>query len=368
MTANAFIKEKQRNSKFELMRIVCILMVIAYHYVDHGSGNDWAMLRAPFSVNQIVAVIMGSWGQIGVFGFIIISCYFLTEKKSFHSIKILQLILQAFLYSGIYGIIGFFVIRELGLKELILEMITPLYNQYWFITAYIVFYLISPFLKTMVDELSDHILKVLCFILTIMVPCYSFFWTNIGGDLAIFVYIFLLMSYLKRIKYHFFYKYSGRGFVGIILIVIGFSLTINFAGTYWDNSKIINQSFRFAASKNLFMLLAALFMFYFFLRLKVPYSRVINKLASASLGIYILHENMLLKEGERALLWDGILKVYYWYESPYFVIHLVCSVIGIFVLCAIIELSRARLIDDNLFGKSKRLCTACEKFDKWYLS
>ena len=185
MTANAFIKEKQRNSKFELMRIVCILMVIAYHYVDHGSGNDWAMLRAPFSVNQIVAVIMGSWGQIGVFGFIIISCYFLTEKKSFHSIKILQLILQAFLYSGIYGIIGFFVIRELGLKELILEMITPLYNQYWFITAYIVFYLISPFLKTMVDELSDHILKVLCFILTIMVPCYSFFWTNIGGDLAL---------------------------------------------------------------------------------------------------------------------------------------------------------------------------------------
>ena len=358
---------QERSSNLEVMRIVCILLIIAYHYVDHGAGNNWAMLQPPFSLNQIFAVVFGSWGQLGVFGFIILSCYFLNKKTSFSFYKLLLLILQTFFYSAVYAFIGFFVVGSFTWEEVALELATPFYNQYWFVTAYLLFYLIAPFLKKAVVHFSQKELGCLCIVLTVFVPCYSFLWENIGGDLAVFCYVFFLMAYLERKQNNFFERNAGKGFLLSLIIITGTLLLICFLGSALKDSRITNQIYRIIASKNLFMLTAALFMFYFFKAGKMFCCKWVNRIAGTSLGVYGVHENTLVRSGERPLLWDGILKTYLWVNSSLFVLHMAVSVLAVFFVSVCVELMRAKIMDQCVMNKMEKLRKKLARLDQWYL-
>ena len=69
-----------RDSRIELLRIVAAIMILSHHIVQHSGNEMGQLIASPLSVNQFISAAFGSWGQLGVTIFIIISSWFLAES------------------------------------------------------------------------------------------------------------------------------------------------------------------------------------------------------------------------------------------------------------------------------------------------
>lgn len=63
-----------RSSNFELLRIFCMLSIVAVHYVWHGGS-------AASGSNIAAAYFLGNFAQIGVACFVLIGAWFLIDKE-----------------------------------------------------------------------------------------------------------------------------------------------------------------------------------------------------------------------------------------------------------------------------------------------
>ena len=72
-------KQDQRDSRIELMRIIAAFLVLAHHAIQHGGNELNSLIQSPISLNQAYSTIIGSWGQLGVTLFVLISCWFMTD-------------------------------------------------------------------------------------------------------------------------------------------------------------------------------------------------------------------------------------------------------------------------------------------------
>lgn len=72
---------KIRDSRIESLRIVTVILILAHHAIQHGGESYNSLIQAPLSINQIWSTVIGSWGQLGVTIFLIISSWFLTEIR-----------------------------------------------------------------------------------------------------------------------------------------------------------------------------------------------------------------------------------------------------------------------------------------------
>lgn len=357
--------KKVRNSNLECMRIVCMLLIVAYHYCMHGNGNG--ILRTESSWNHVWAILFGSWPEIGVYGFVMISSYFLSEQKGIKSKKAVVMVIQAFLFSMMISAIVFGLrLEPFSLAVFLKEALTPYYSQYWFVTTYLIFYLISPILGGGVKYLSNRELRASCVILTALIPVYNMFVPNYHGSLVDFVYIYVVTVYLKNNKDNFFQRNAVKGFLITSAVIILLLITAMLVGTHLNSELIINNMSRLYGTLNPLTAADTFFFFYIFLNRKVFYSKFVNKIAGATLGVYILHENMLFREGSNPLLWDRILHIHVWYTSPFFILHFIVSVIGVFIVCTVIERIRQKVIDEWVIGRLHFLDRLCYKFDHWY--
>ena len=166
----AFITNKEqagngRQSNFELLRIVCILLIIAFHYSVHG--NQSAIFSSAISANQVVSIVLGSWGLLGVNGFLFISAYFLIAKESrFSTLKLLKLLLQTVFYSlGFVIVLALTGVITVDQQTIVGAVLSPFTGQYWFVTAFCVLYLVHPFLNRIIFGLSTRDLGKLVLVL-----------------------------------------------------------------------------------------------------------------------------------------------------------------------------------------------------------
>ena len=80
-----------RSSNFELLRIFCMLSIVAVHYVWHGGS-------AASGSNIAAAYFLGNFAQIGVACFVLIGAWFLIDKE-FSITRIFNLSKQITFYS-----------------------------------------------------------------------------------------------------------------------------------------------------------------------------------------------------------------------------------------------------------------------------
>ena len=71
------IQTNQRNSRLELLRILCMLMIVAYHYSIYGFYSD-DVLSSP---NKTLIELVGLGGNIGASTFVLISGYYMVNSR-----------------------------------------------------------------------------------------------------------------------------------------------------------------------------------------------------------------------------------------------------------------------------------------------
>ena len=94
---------KKRNIGIDLLKIICMFMVIAFHYSDHGSVSLSA--TAPITFNWVILATCRIWGGICNAVFMLVTGYYLSRDKKFSWKKVIRLYMQVSFFTLLCGVI-----------------------------------------------------------------------------------------------------------------------------------------------------------------------------------------------------------------------------------------------------------------------
>lgn len=330
-----------RNSSIEVLRIISILFIIASHYCVHG-GFD--VLNMNFSLNKVLLQCF-TLGNIGVVIFVMITGYF-NSTSTFKLKKLFKIIYQTSFYSIIiYLLFVFTGFESFNLIKAIKNFFPIVFDQYWFMTCYIILYILSPYLNKFICNLSKKDFKLLLLILFFLwaiVPTFTLQHLY-GNQIAQFILFYLIGAYIRK----FGFEYSKKTSIYIILIsfimIILSIISLNYLAEYIN---FFNRGIHFLERNSILVIILSANILYYFSNIEF-HSKFVNILASTTLGIYLIHDNSLI----RTVLWTNILKTNYYKLSNVLVLHLILSTFSIYFICFLIEYIRIHYMDKIIINK-----------------
>lgn len=352
-----------RNSNLEILRIISMVLIVAHHYAVHGFGT----IEITYSFNRYVLGVLSLGGKMGVACFVLISGYFMVYSK-FTLDKLIKLVFETWFYTVGMGILFLFVLtpaEPIGLNSLI-KLILPIgYSQYWFMTDFIMLMLFSPALNLLISQMSKQMHRNLLIggtILWSIMP--SFVSASYGfNELGWFVVLYLFAAYIRKYMDHE-KKNATKDFLGAAIsyfFVIVSNILLLFLGNVTGAEIFSDHSTHFMALNSPFILVTAIELLIGFVKLKPYYNRTINRLASATLGVYLIHDNGIF----RPYLWSTLLKTPQMYSSPFLIIHALVSIAAVYLICSGIDLIRQNTVDRIFLNMMDR---HLEQIKQWLLS
>ena len=350
---------KKRLVNLDLLRVITMIMIITLHYLGKGG--------ALYSTNEKVLVV--AWfieylSIVAVNIFVLISGYFLIDSK-FKWSKVLKLSIEVWFYSLIIIIINLLTFHDVSKLEIIHSIFPISFKQYWFITMYLLMYIISPFLNILINNITKKQHFSLIMILIITFGIINFitlsFDVSLGYSIMWFVSLYLIAAFIKKyVKERNSFKYKlfcflTYLFTSIILTIIHFTLS-HFAINY-----PILEGFkeRLLGYNNIFVIISSISLFLLFRSFNIKnktLAKIVELLVPTLFGIYLIHDNEIL----RIRIYNGILnsEKYTYNGIIYFIAILFVSVISIFIICSLIDMLRILLF--KLISKIKPI----NKFNK----
>lgn len=340
------MSKKQRKSNFELLRIFAMVLIILHHYALHGGLSN----ISSFGVNKYIGTICLIGGKLAVNLFVLISGYFLIESE-FKLKKVLKLIIQVYCYS-IAFFIGYVVLKGMPTWEIIKLTIFPFTSKaYWFMLPYLCVYILSPFINKLIKSISKKQLISLIGILTVMFSGIGFFvsGSELMGNLQWFVLMYLIGAYIRLYDFKKFSKkaikwFSVIGYVVFIIVACG----ITYMSQY--NSSLFRIVSKISSMNFIIVLVEAILIFMVFKNLEIKNNKFINILGKSSIGVYLFHDSIFRSE-----FWKEICFVenFYFVSSWVLVAHIALCTLGIYLVGAMIELIRTKIIERIFFLKGE---------------
>lgn len=343
MAAILYKRDNQRNSSIELLRIISMVMIVSCHFATHGG----------FSFDTNVLTIPRLWwnfiemgGNFGVNVFVLISGYFLIESKSdvFDFKKILKFWSQLFTYTlGMYLFYCLIGISDFGLVSLIKTFFPITFGPWWFASTYFVLYLIHPFLNMLLRKLDKKTYKALvvtfltlwCVIPTLTTSPYQ------SNNMIWFITLYCVSGYVRLFglnpkfstKHYFLFWlfFSALRYLScVVLMVIGLKIP-----------SVSGYSLYLYDTQSILTFLSALSLFMAFEKWNMGYNKWINIIASASFGVYLIHDHKI----SRSFLWHTVFKNAQYQNSIFIIPYSVIVVAIIYIACTLIDLLRKNTIE-----------------------
>lgn len=360
------MKNKERQSNFELMRIVSMLFIVIWHVIVHGKVFENISEPASF-----ISTILLGFLVVHVNSLVFITGYFGTNNNKINNQKVGKLIGITWFYKAVIVLIVIlFNIATLS-KITIMEELLPLdLNNYWFINCYLIVYILSPYLNKVTEKMEEHefakfLLLLLVTISIIPIISSGRIINNNGSNIINFIFMYYLGSYFKKypIDQNYHLKYTSRKKKIIILSILFFIMGVFNISLYYLGEKMCNINsglFEYLGSilirsftlySNPLVIIQSCVYCLLFESINIK-SKTINFIAKSTFGIYLIHDNHLI----RSFIYKYLIK-----PKPTTVTaglyNLIKVSIIIFAVCFIIETIR-RLITDLmrcLFYKSRSL-------------
>lgn len=341
---------KKRNGNIELLRMISMCMIVMLHAL--GKGN---LLVNPFGesgANAWIAWVLECLSISAVNIFILISGYFLI-KSEFKIGRLIELVLEVLFYAVLSYVCCIAFGVDTGIELNVynsLFAIFPLHmNMYWFMTAYIIVYMLQPIFKVAAEHLSEKQYRNVLIVLLV----YECVFKSIlpvrleederGYNVLWFVIVFLLGGYIRYYGFKFFTKVK-RGwisyFIGTLLVFVE-TIALKYIVFYKGHlTEIEGLSLEY---NNVFVLLAAIGIFAAFINMKPmkeKVSSVVCALSPMSLGVYLFHENISLRYNWQK--WLGI-KDSLSCGSVLFFVKVLGAILAVYAIGTFIDFVRIRI-------------------------
>lgn len=340
--------KKQRSSNLELYRIICMMMIVAHHYVLSGfAGSDGALVANPRSSNSMFLWLFGAWGKTGINCFMMITGYFMCTSKITIR-KFIKLIAQIYFYHLLIFVVFLFAGYETLSGMRLIKLLMPFWGfQNGFTSCFIIFYLTIPFWTILVQNMNktQHslllILLLSCYTLLGSVPSFKVSFNYITW----FGIIFLIASYIRLYPMPLFKRKSFWGWMTLFLMVLALTSVAVL-------QRLFGASYFFMSDCNKFFAVTiAVTSFLWFLNLNIKYNQVINSFGAATFGVLLIHAN---SDAMRMWLWRDFIDASGHFQLPLFQLasFSVGVVLAVFILCNLID--------------QLRIATIEKVFLKWY--
>ena len=297
--------KSKRLANIELLRIIAMLMVVMLHYL--GKGNLLPHITKHIDVTAFVAWIMESLSIVAVNVYVLISGYFLVESE-FKPRKIVKLVLQVLFYTVLitafslaFGIIGK---EDLGFYNLIVQLFPFQLEQYWFMTAYLVLYILSPILAMGVKAMSQKQLQFITIVFVFfmcveksILPVQIVFDKK-GYDALWFICLFLVAAYIRLYGIKFLEKKVWAALFYLGGSIMSFVEALIISTVYEKTGELMHLFGSTYHYNHIFVFLASVGLFMFFLQVKIKdgwFATLVCKIAPYTLGVYLLHEQVYIR-------------------------------------------------------------------------
>ena len=338
----------KRKTNIELLRIISMFMIVVYHYCCHGY-----LIRevGTAGYNTPILWLIYTFCYSAVNIYVLISGYFLC-KSEFKWKKVLKIYIEVLFYS----VIIFTLLYITGLTEItspkqILSCIFPIISKsYWFVTIYVVMYIISPFLNKLINILTkkeyQNMLITLGIILLIcnnLIPGTYAIDKTYGFGIIWFTYLYLVAAYIRIFDINIF----KNNWLYLILYIVSTLMTYFSRYIITDISRYMSifksQETMFYGYNKITVFLAGVSLFIFFKNIKIPqkFDKLILLIAGTTFGIYLIHDNQFF----RKILYNNLLNINCQMNSDNKELLMIISVISVFILCFIIDIIRKKLFE-----------------------
>lgn len=352
-------KKPARNSVMELLRILCMLMIIAGHYYAHGVAYAVTPLSPETYSLRILALQLITFGaDIANDLFIIITGYFMINSTMKGS-RILKLFGTAVFYATAIALVFHFSgLKVLSLNKFFEFMFPFGPGENWYITCYLLLSLLIPYLNIFLKHLDQKqfaALLALIFVIHFIAPLQEAitFWSTSHG-LEQFIFLYFVGAYVKLHGFKTKFLQNKWCWRGILVVLIGLWFAVG-AGTGIRGLTLQNPDYMMDVTKYfpIFSVLISSTLLVVASGIKPFYSKFINLISGSVLAIYLIHDNALV----RSLIWQTVSPNIGHIGSNYMFIHLAKKTIVIFFVCVIIDQCRLWLLEkpiDKLVEKFKK--------------
>lgn len=332
--------KSMRSSNFELLRIFAMICIVCFHCAFEGGFSYPA-----FCFNEFVVESFHMLGELGVNLFVLISGYHMIFGK-FKWNKFWLLLLEVQFYNWICVFLRYyFGTIELDARTVLINFFPVTESRYWFITTYLLLYLFSPYINKLLHALSKKEFQKLLLTCLIVFSAYPTVFGALKNDTETILYynrlIWLVVVYMigayirlyppvKLIRKRQWLLLSAFWFC---LLEVSIIIIERFPAFF---AKVGITEGNYLWRPNTLPIIAlSISVFLFFRLLTIPSSKVINRIASATLGIYLLQDGQL-----NFYMWQILLKSTEYTYSPRLILYIPSCALFVFLVCLAAELLR----------------------------
>ena len=286
------------------------------------------------SVNYYVSHLLESFCIIGVDCFVLITGYF---SFSVYTIKVRKII-NLYALMVFYGFIFLCVSMITGhsIKGELLKVIFPfLFGRRWFVETYIILLFFIPFINIVLKQLNKNNFRLLLIIqISVFSLWYSFLPSSPildnGYGILNFITLYLIGAYIRKwINI----RECKTIFLWLILLFTTLGTTVL--------SLITERVWAYCFIANI---VGAVVLFLILSKLEIGTSKTINQFSSHAFAVFLIHSDFIMND----ILYHKILQCEKFYNSNWFLVHFIISIVSIYIICMLLDMIRQRIVMPKL--------------------
>lgn len=322
-------------------------------YIAYGHGGVLNNL-VEFSPNSCIVWILeiACFGAVNIYA--LITGYVYINGKHKYS-KFLNLWLSVFFYSFFITLIYKFVTpNNIDIITLIKSAFPVITYQYWYFTSYFCLFAFIPFINILIKNLSKNQHKYLIFSIIICFCILNLASSILGLDIfglgkgysfLWLMSLYIIGAYLKLYEDDL-KKYRKDKFLYVYILAICCTFLLRLISKYMKFKLLgilSNDSGVFVSYISPFTLLSAIGFVLFFSRLEFKNNakKIILKISKLSFGVYLIHEQSLIKSTFIANQFASLAL----FNPIIIVSNIIVKSFIIFACCLIIEWIRQKLFE-----------------------
>ncbi len=319
----------------ELLRIVSMFLIMLHHASYHGYGMRGGLVTDLF--------VFG--GGVGVNCFVFITGYYMVQSHMTLA-KVLKIWISVLMYScGICFLVYAFMPSGGDVSPAHMQkFLLPISNGcYWFVTAYIILMLFSPFLNRFLLSLDKRALLAFGMALLFLLVFLPIPFRHWRGAILDFVMIYSLAAYVRlygeRLLSVPSWKWFSMAGLSFLFIMAGVALKAQMSPEQLLSYK--STLAWLALSKgSILTVLMSLFLSIGFATCRIGEIRFVNLVAVCAFGVYLIHEHPML----RPMIWNGVFHVSERPDTLELAWYCITSSVVVYAACTLIEMLRLQTL------------------------
>lgn len=321
----------KKNIGIELLRIICMFMILGLHFNMHG--NVLSQLNKLTNFNSFFILMLECIFIVAVNVFVLISGYNMHSKK-FKKERIIKLLIKVWVINLIMCLIMYFTGNiSLNIKNLLYFILPFTLQEYWFVNAYIYLIILVPFINALIKNIDKKKFNYLLLILLVFnsilscMPNVTVILTS-GYSVIWFINVYLIGAYISKYSLKIQKAYNFILYIFFIIILLSIYITLY-------TLKNLNFAMKLLNYNNILVLIPSILLFNLVLNLKISDNKYkfIAFISKSCFSVYLITENIFVRD----VLWTKLVNTFKYCDTNIYPIYYLGILIIIFISCIIID-------------------------------